>query len=56
MFYVVESAVTGGHQPLGVGQTLVVAVAPQRELVLLKYGWAGLDTDPVVGKHSPAVF
>ena len=50
-----ESAVTSGHQPLGVGQTLVVAVSPQRELVLCQYDGAGLDADPVVGKHSPAI-
>ena len=51
-----ESAMTRGHQPLSMGQTLVVAVSPQRELVLLQYSWTGLDANPVVGKHSPANF
>ena len=47
---------TRGQQPFRMGQTLVVAVSPQRELVLFQNGWACLDADPMIGKHSPAIF
>ena len=51
---VVEGAAAGGHEPDGVCEALVVAVAAQRGLVPLQHRGARLDTNPVVGEHRPA--
>ena len=51
---VIEGAAAGCHEPDGVCEALVVAVAAQRGLVPLQHGGARLDTNPVVGEHRPA--
>ena len=54
MFEVVEGAAACGHEPDGVCEALVVAIAAQRGLVPLQHRGARLDTNPVVGEHRPA--